>query len=112
MDIGAIVAFVGGPVLLGLLFLVGCACYQCYTREERRARLEARALREERLDRVVEWFLARAVDVDRRIRGGPRPPVRGNRVTHVRSVRSTSPIPVMSRDRDMTSIPMLAWEQA
>ena len=99
----------GGVILLPWLIGVGIACYLCCTRAERRARREARALRDERLDRVVEWFLTRAVDVDRRIRGGPRPPVRGNRVTHV---RAPTPVPAIARDRDMTRIPMLTWDQA
>ena len=110
MDPWDIVA--GGFVLFFVLLAVVWACCWWFTRASTRARQEARQLREQNLDRVVEWFLARAVDVDRRIRGGPRPPVRGNRVTHVRPVRSISPIPVMSRDRDVTNIPMLAWEQA
>ena len=95
---------------LFVLLAVGLACYWCYTRAERRAYREARQLREENLDTVIQWFFTRAVDVSRGVRGGPtRPPVRGNRVTHV---RATAPVPVMGRDRDMTSIPMLAWEQA
>ena len=101
---------VGGLVLFFVLLGGGYTCCWWFTRESTRARREARQLREENLDRVVEWFLARAVNVSHGVRGGTtRPPVRGSRVTHV---RSTSPIPVMGRDRDMTSIPMLAWEQA
>ena len=96
----------------GLFFVlmgVGAACVWWFTRASTRARQEARQLREENLDTMIQWFFTRAVDVGRNVRGvrGGVRGVSGNRVTHVRS-----PIPVMSRDRDVTNIPMLAWEQA
>ena len=108
MDLADWLIVMGFGLFIGLALVLYLCDWWC-TRASENARREARELRDENLDRVIAWFLTRAVDVDRRIRGGPRPPVRGNWVTHV---PAPAPANAIARDRDMTRIPMLTWDQA